>query len=535
MLYSEGMETRLALVLSLAVGCGDNQPGPDAGTSSPLHFASCRTPPLECATLVVPADWSRPDGPTIALPVVRAPARDPSRRLGALTFNFGGPGEATLDSLANRYPHQPIASTIALADRFDFVFMDWRGVATTRPALSCLDASTTPRVAAERFAPKLDAEWTALFQLVGDVAAGCAARADNAPLLAHMDTESAARDFDALRAGLGEDKLDMWVVSYGTRLGAMYAELFPDRVRAIVLDSPVAPVTRFEDFLTGQNAAFEAELARFFAWCGRAAPATCPFRTSDGNAATIAAAFEALLATADATPVVAQGVTLDRATIDLVATNMMYFPSYEWPRLGAALAALAGGDGARMAQLVASGLIDYGNDDNAFSSYQNVIAQDYPLPAAIATPAGYRQWAESVAAAAPHVALQNIAAQAFAVAWPTTAPSQHAIGATTAPPLLLTATRNDPATPYAGAIALQQALANGSYVVTYEGDGHASGEFQPCIGEVTAAFLIDPTAPPATLDCAVVEPAVAPRALPPLHPHHVGRPWQAATGAARLP
>ena len=70
-----------------------------------------------------------------------------------------------------------------------------------------------------------------------------------------------------------------------------------------------------------------------------------------------------------------------------------------------------------------------------------------------------------------------------------------------APPLLITATRNDPATPYPGAVALQQAFANGSYLVTYEGDGHANAGFQSCLGDVTAAFLIDPTTPPATTDC----------------------------------
>jgi hypothetical protein len=97
--------TRIVFALSLAA-CGDNLAVPDApkpptpDAPSLLQFTPCRTPPLECATLVVPADWSNPSADTIALPVVRAKARDAANRLGVLTFNFGGPGGATLDQIA---------------------------------------------------------------------------------------------------------------------------------------------------------------------------------------------------------------------------------------------------------------------------------------------------------------------------------------------------------------------------------------------------------------------------------------------------
>jgi pimeloyl-ACP methyl ester carboxylesterase len=485
--------------IAFAVGaCGDNLTvRPDAGPAgATLEFTPCSPAPLECATLVVPADWSRPGGDTISLPVVRAKARNAAQRLGVITFNYGGPGEATLDSIAHRYPGQPIASTIPLADRFDFVLMDWRGVATTTPELHCLTPQLAARLDAEHFGPVSDGDWDQLFSLVTDINASCAATTTNTPLLAHQDSESAARDFDALRAGLGEDKLNMWVVSYGTRLGMMYAELFPEHVRAIVLDSPMAPTLDFKTFITAQDAAFEAELARFFAWCDRT-PA-CAFH---GSSAT---AYEQLLTTADAAPVVAGGVTLDRAAINLFATNMLYFPPREWGALGSALAALAAGDGTQAAQLVEDS--SFASDDNSFASYENIIVQDVPLPADLATPAAYRAWTESSVAAAPHLARLNATLQAFAVGWPGSSPAEHAIGATTAPPLLITATRNDPATPYADAAAVQQALANGSYVVTYEGDGHANAQSDQCLGDATTAFLIDPTIAPATTDCPEIDP-----------------------------
>jgi pimeloyl-ACP methyl ester carboxylesterase len=521
---------RLALALVIfATACGDNQAPPAVDAfqgSASLQFSQCQDPQissLECGTLVVPADWSNPSGATISLPVVRAVAKDPSKRIGVLTFNFGGPGEGTLSPIALNYPGEPFFSATDLTQYFDFVLMDWRGVATTTPELLCLGgaggSATGTALANERFAPGSDGEWADLFSLVTEVNAGCAANTANAPLLAHQDTESAARDLDALRTALNEDKMNYWGVSYGTRLGAMYAELFPDHARAIALDSPVTPVPELKSFLQGQSISFDTEISRFFDWCATASGSGCPFQTGDGQGSSVATEFEALLDTADATPVSSEGITLDRATIDLIATNLMYFPVYEWPRLGRGLSRLEAGDGSAMATIFMTDQIDYANDDNSFSTYQNVCSQDLPLPSDINTPSTYQAWVETQPALAPHVGLQNAAAQAFIVGWPGTVPVQQVIGATTAPPLLITATRHDPATPYDGAIALQSAFANGSYLVTYEGDGHANAQFEQCLGDQITAFLIDPTVAPTTTDCPVV-PIDAPR---PPRPYRVGK------------
>jgi pimeloyl-ACP methyl ester carboxylesterase len=461
---------------------------------------------FQCATLTVPADYTAPNGETVDLLVARAPATDPSQRLGILTFNFGGPGAATLDPVAMFYPGNPFDSSMDLAARFDWVLMDWRGVATTTPALSCLDANTSSALGAQTFAPGSDADWDALFALGSDVAEGCLANGSNAPLLARQDADAAARDLEALRIGLGESQLNMWGVSYGTRLASMYASIFPERVRAFALDSPMFPQPSLPDFLTEQSESFDAEFGRFFAWCARASGSDCPFRTADGSAASVAAEFEQLLDNADTAPLVVDGVTLDRASIDLAVTTQMYFPTVEWPPLATALASLEAGEGSAMAKLVASNAFDSANDDNAFSSYQNVCAQDMPIPAGLDSPSSFEAFAISLEPLAPHVGLQNSAAQAFAVSWPTIPPFEHPIGNASAPPLLITATRNDPATPYPWATALVAAFDNGSYLVTYEGDGHANAQFHSCIGEVTASFLIDPSTPPSTTDCPEVDP-----------------------------
>lgn len=499
------MRARLAVCLALAA-CGDDiRIHPPAAKL--LEFSPC-TSAFECAALTVPADWSDPTGRTISFQVMRAPARIPSQRIGAITFNFGGPGGSTENPIARTYPDQPIASSVALADYFDFVLIDWRGVATTTPLLRCYDATLSQRLSRQRFAPATDADWDALFQLTTDLAAGCQANPDDAPLLEHQDSESAARDLDALRAGLGEDQLNLWMVSYGTRLGAMYATLFPDRVRAVVLDSPMAPVPELERFLMDQSVAFDSEISRFFAWCASTTDARCPFRTADGLAASVATRYEQLLASSNASPQTVGNIALDGPTINLTTTTMMYTPAYSWPALGDALARLAAGDGSFMADLFSQNQLGFVGNDNGFSTYQNVCAQDMPTPADVGTPASYRAFATNVGAAAPHVGLQNSSAQAFAIAWPTTPPQIHAIGPTTAPPLLITATRHDPATPYPWAGELQQALGNGSYLVTYEGDGHGNGSIEPCLGDLSAQFLIDPTTPPAQTDCADDPPTV---------------------------
>ena len=388
--------------------------------------------------------------------------------------------------------------------------MDWRGVGTTTPTLTCLDNTTVGSVAYNTYDPTTDDAWTQLFALTDQVAAGCTAKASNAPILANEDTESAARDFDALRAGLGEDTLNMWVVSYGTRLGAMYASLFPDHVRAIALDSPMPPVPEYKSIVEGQNASFEVELGRFFAWCATTTADLCPFQTSGSTADALTSKYEELLVTADSrTRQSSDGITIDHAVINLVATSRMYFPTFDWPELGVELADLAAGDPSSIYSAFVNGPVESATDPGGFSAYENVWRQDMPLSDDIATHAGYQAWAESLDASAPHIGLQNAAALAYTVDWPTRTPIQHVIGTSTSPPLLITASRFDPATPYPLAVELQQTLANGSYLVTYEGDGHANAQSHACLGEVVASFLIDPTTPPATTDCAA-EPITRP-------------------------
>lgn len=488
-----------ALTLAIALaGCGDNS----SDGSFVLEPCADRPAGMLCATLTVPVDYADSTAGTIALPVVVAPARDPSRRIGILTFNFGGPGGATLDPLIGGYPGEPIFTDgTDLTQVFDFVGMDWRGVATTSPAIDCVGGALTPRVAAQTYAPVEDAAWDELFTLVADVGAECTARADNASLLRRQDTESAARDFDALREALGEDQMNMWGVSYGSRLAAMYATLFPEHVRAVAIDSPVVPVPGFEVELEGQNLAFEEEIQRFFAWC--AGEPTCPWKAA-ATAEGLAARYDAIIAQLNEQPItgsVEGEAPVGGDQVNVLALNLMYSPLFQWPTLAQALAAFEAGDATMLADYASGESIDYAGDGNGFSSYQNVFLQDAPLPAELATPEGYRAWAEKEDGLSPHVGLQNSVAQAFAVSWPAQTYAQHAIGGDAR--VLITATRHDPATPFAGAMQLQAVFPSAQMAI-YEGEGHANAAKIPCVGELTAEYLVAPDAPLATTSCPAV-------------------------------
>jgi pimeloyl-ACP methyl ester carboxylesterase len=201
-----------------------------AAAAAPIAWRSCG-PRLECARVPVPLDWSKQAGPTISLSVIRRPASTPAQRIGSLFVNFGGPGVAGVATVK--------ATGLRLdrlgGGRFDVVSWDPRGTgesthvscfAGTRAQVRFWGVFRIPvtRPQAERFVQK-----TAAF------ARRCAARSRD--LLPHISTVDTVRDLDYLRELVGDPQLNYRGVSYGTFLGQTYANLFPDRVRAMVLDA----------------------------------------------------------------------------------------------------------------------------------------------------------------------------------------------------------------------------------------------------------------------------------------------------------
>ncbi|GGQ24491.1 pimeloyl-ACP methyl ester carboxylesterase [Actinomadura coerulea] len=211
-------------------------PAPSAAPSAPrspsaVDWRACGDDgKAECATLRLPIDWSRPDGPAFGLAIARRKALDPDARVGTLVFGPGGPGDSGVQRVT-RVENGIDRFSDELRRRFDIVSFDPRGIGASHPVTCSADllrAAPSPMIeSAERFRATLDHN--------ARLRADCRAR--TGPLYDHADTLSTVRDVDAIRAALGESKLTFHGSSYGTLLGEMYAETFPERVRAMVLES----------------------------------------------------------------------------------------------------------------------------------------------------------------------------------------------------------------------------------------------------------------------------------------------------------
>src|SRR5438105_1154756 len=261
----------MVLVAIFLVACTRNAPtathspapSPSAGV---IAWTDCGAG-FQCGTLQVPLDYSRPEGRTISLAVVRTQAKDKAARVGSLLVNPGGPGESGIE-----YLRADISSLKNLNQRFDLVAWDPRGVAGSTP-VTCVDG------------PQLDAylsidsvlddpqEKQDAMQADKDFAAGCQRRSGD--LLPFMDSASTARDMDQIRASLGDAKLTYLGFSYGTYIGQWYAHLFPTHVRALSLDGVVDPTVSANDSLLSQVVGFEQNLQAFLADCK--ARSTCLF------------------------------------------------------------------------------------------------------------------------------------------------------------------------------------------------------------------------------------------------------------------
>ncbi|MET0495152.1 MAG: alpha/beta hydrolase [Actinoplanes sp.] len=246
---------------------GQTTAGTDRFYEQALTWAPCndRELVLDCTGVTVPVDWSRPTGPTIVLRVHRHKASGTGR--GSLLLNPGGPGgpgKPFLEFAARRFS-QPVI------DGFDLVSFDPRGVGESAP-LSC---PAEADVAFQKSDPSPDnlRERIAREAAVRTWVRAC--RAKSGPVFDHVDTVSAARDLDVLRAVLGDDKLSYYGGSYGTRLGLRYADLFPTRIKRMVLDAVVDPAQDNTAFLTDVAKGEERGLDNYLRGC--ADRAGCPF------------------------------------------------------------------------------------------------------------------------------------------------------------------------------------------------------------------------------------------------------------------
>ena len=288
-----------AVALTACSGTPAPAPAGEPGTLAAYYAQHLNWQPcdggFDCAQFVVPVDYAKPDGPRFTLPVVKLPAADPAHRVGALVINPGGPGGSGVQYALGARLEFPAA----VLARFDIVGFDPRGVGASQPALNCENGSQLDTFFATDDEPADPAQLARVIAASKHFAAQC--ERNSAALLPYVGTPNAARDMDVLRAALGESRLTYLGKSYGTYLGAWYAQLFPHRVRALVLDGSVDPATSSLAATIAQAQGFQGAFGSFAAWC-LAAPG-CPLGGSAGaSVAGAEAKVEALITRANSAP-----------------------------------------------------------------------------------------------------------------------------------------------------------------------------------------------------------------------------------------
>ena len=452
---------------------------------------------FQCATAKVPLDHSRPRGRTIDLALVRFPAVDREHRIGSLFIHPGGSGGAGVQFVRSAPP--PVLALIGR--RFDVIGVDTRGVGASRPAFDCDADPEQLGVYSQPFPRPETLDVPALAARTKAYVRRCAQR--NGALLAHMSSADMARDFDLLRAAVGDDKITFVGKSYGSLVGATYASLFPGRARALLLADPIDAdiwVNRPFEAIREQTAALEHGLGRFFAACA-AHQQACGFGDADPEEA-----FDDLAARLDAAPMPALRAAnprpVDGDDLRFAAMYQMISPLL-WPQLATALREAQGGDGSALRDLTDKDAYERtaAGDSPTMDVNWVTLANDqrYPQPIAPFLAAGRHS-----ASLFDHTYLQSgygeIAMGELPVrpAGAFRGPFRHAPGAT---PALVVGISHDPWTPFAWARRLTADLGN-ARLLTFRGDGHdVLTSFDPCVVGAMLGYLEEGALPPPGTVC----------------------------------
>ncbi|MFY1679730.1 MULTISPECIES: alpha/beta hydrolase [unclassified Streptomyces] len=478
-----------------------------------IDWVECRSPDMpddmRCGTVTVPLDYARPGAGSLKLALARQRATGPSR--GSLLLNFGGPGGSGVSALAvssDAFMH--------LTKGYDVVSFDPRGVGRSSP-VSCGPASARILEATAGDAELDDPEDT--MRRLRSATAEC--ERHSGPVLPHVGTVNAARDLDVIRAALGHDKLDYLGFSYGTRLGAVYAKRFPDRVGRMVLDG-VDTLTESlaEQGLTGARGQQRA-LEHFLTWCVR--EVGCAFgRDAREARRQVVRLVEAL----DEDPLTT--TFGGRFTgQDLVgALGQALYGRELWPLLSRALAHLIErGDPSALEGFVPGGValpgrVDPGNDgeltepeeiprDNLPAALMAINCADDPdRPSAERVARSLDGLRDRYRKASPVFGPYRLAQVLMCHGRPRgTDYIREEVKDLDTPPMLLVGTRGDPATPYRWTVQTARRLGPSAVVLDNRGEGHTGYFSSECVHRKVDDFLLYGSLPPDGSSCGTPEAA----------------------------
>ena len=467
----------------------------DCGATGGMEKSADRTG-FQCAKVRVPLDYSQPDGQTIEI-VMKKHLAVGSTRQGTLFMNPGGPGESGVNDIG-----ESVTSTFAGVQKaYDIIGFDPRGVGSST-AVNC--TSDTELEAASEGTPVNAGEGGMTFEQRAAVIsaqfkqleASCAANTKPTELLDHVDTVSVARDLDVLRALSGDQKLNYAGFSYGTYLGAHYAELFPANTGRMFLDGAQDPSLSFTELIKGQARGFERALRNYVAWCQSGQ--NCPL---SGDVDAGVQQIGDIFTSADQSPVPSSDVTRPVTGDDMkqVVSVMLYSPETAWDTLNEAFGEVVNENNAWAFRSIADQL-----DAQPLANTGALISVnclDYRVEGDMAT---WKAQSEELQKISPRFASTFDGVELGCQAWGHTGtqPSKalHAKGSA---PILVIGTTGDPATPYEDAVALADQLDSGQ-LLTWEGNGHtayASSGSGPCVTKAVDTYLLTGTMPKKGLTC----------------------------------
>ncbi|WP_341783432.1 alpha/beta hydrolase [Leucobacter ruminantium] len=446
---------------------------------------------LECADVYAPLDWDDPSGELITLNLVKHPAEGDS--VGSLFVNPGGPGASGVEYVASGW--RGIDEQVRRS--YDVIGWDPRGVGGSS-AVSCLDAPELDDYLfglgdAEGLEVGSDAWIDAAFSESERFGSACAER--TGPLLGHVGTGSTVQDLDMLRGIVGDPKLNYLGFSYGTYIGARYADAYPDRVGRLVLDGAMDPQTTQFEVVREQTRGFELALRAYVEDCLKRDD--CPLSGSvDGAMEQIGEMLDGV----DAQPLRGSDGRMLGAGTMLTAIITPLYSQGSWSYLDTLFETVAEGDADLALSLADSyyGRQDGVYLDNSTEAFTAINCLDYPVEL---DNARMREQAAELQRVAPTIGRFQGYGDIGCAAWPYKAAAER-VGVTGAgaDPILVVGTTGDPATPYRWAVSLADQLESG-VLVTYRGEGHTAYGESACINKTVDRYLLHGTVPEQDPQC----------------------------------
>jgi pimeloyl-ACP methyl ester carboxylesterase len=478
----------IALVGLLAVAaCGNSSSSSDTSVNplstttdfivNPIEWKPCdgsTSTEVECGNIEVPFDYADPEQGSFVLFVKRHNAASPADRIGSMMVNPGGPGfgGSSLADDAQYYFSQD------LIDRFDIIAWDPRGTGESTPAVDCVD--TFDEYFGLDSPPETPEEKQALIDASQAFNDKCAE--NSGTILPYISTMASAQDINSLRLALGEEKVSFFGFSYGSELGTTWATMFPETVRAIVVDGAVDPNASSVQEGMNQAKGFEGQLATFLKQCSE--KTTCAFH----NGGKAEAAFDQLVLDIDVTPL---EVSKDRTPVTqgvlFTAVAQAMYSDYYWPQLSEALSEAQSGDGKGILQLYDDYYQrkDDGTYGNELEAFLAISCLDDPGATSTEEVDSH---IEDFIAAAPRLG-GNFAYGYSCALWPVEQAAKVNITGKDAGPIVVVGTTGDAATPLESTRKMAQGLEQGILIVV-DANQHTGYGANSCVVKAVDDYLI---------------------------------------------